>query len=175
MRTIFIGFLFILLDFNLNLGSSSIELIPDFIGYIYVLKGLMELSEHSEWFTRLKPFANGMAIFSGIIFVMDLLGISVAMGTIVTMPLAIVSTIISLYITYGIVMGIKDMEAANEWDLNSDSLYSTWKVLVICTIVSYMVFFIPFVAIIGIVVGVIANIFFLYSFNHSKNRYISLC
>lgn len=34
MRNIFIGFLFVFLDFNLSLGTSQIGLIPDFVGYI---------------------------------------------------------------------------------------------------------------------------------------------
>jgi len=44
MSRIFTGFLFIFLDFNLNLGNSQIGLIPDFIGYIIMLGGLAEMS-----------------------------------------------------------------------------------------------------------------------------------
>lgn len=171
MRNIFIGLLFVFLNFNINMGNSSIGLIPTFIGYIYIGKGLIELAEQSEWFTRLKTYAAGMAIYSGIIYVMDLIGISKAMGTMSAMLLGLVSTVFSLYISYGIIMGVKDIEAANQWELNSISLFSTWKVLALCSILGYLLLIIPMVGFISIILGIIVSICFLYSFSKTKNMY----
>lgn len=174
MRNIFIGLLFIFLNFNITIGASIIGLIPGFIGYIYILKGFDELKEQGEWFTRLRPYATGMAIYSGVLYVFDLLGISTSMGALFTVPLGLVSTIISLYISYGIVMGIKDMEVVNQFELNTGALLSAWKVMAFCAIISYLVIWIPIIAIIGIIIGFIASIWFLYSFSQSKNKYYSL-
>ena len=39
--------LLVFLDFSINLGRIRIGLIPDFIGYIIMVKGLSELSDES--------------------------------------------------------------------------------------------------------------------------------
>ena len=57
MRNIFVGLLFIFLDFNLDFGTTRVGLIPDFIGYIMVFQGLKELIFLSEHFAKAKPFA----------------------------------------------------------------------------------------------------------------------
>lgn len=170
MRNIFIGLLLVFLDFNFDINASRIGLIPDFLGYIYMMRGLEEITGHSNWFSKLRPLAMGMAIYSGILYGMDLLGVSASLGFL-SILLGIGSTIISLYISYGIVMGIKEMENAYLWELNAESLFSTWKLLAIFTVLMYIIIFIPFVNLIGLVVGLIINIYFLYSFNNTKNRY----
>ena len=50
MRNILIGFILIFLDFNLNLGGSKIGFMPDFLGYIIVIKGLEEMVGESTLF-----------------------------------------------------------------------------------------------------------------------------
>ena len=59
-------------------------------------------------FIKIKPFVTGMAVYSGFLYFIDLIGASVLFGA-MTYLLAIISTAISLYITYNIVMGVIDM------------------------------------------------------------------
>ncbi len=106
MNNIMIGFIFVFLDFNLTFGNSKIGLIPDFIGYMVMAKGLIQMAEESLLFMKAKPYATGMAVYTGVLYFMDLSGISVLLGAL-SYILAIVSTIISLYISYNIVMGVK--------------------------------------------------------------------
>jgi len=68
--------LLVFLDFNINLGRSKIGLLPDFIGYIVMAGGLAELQSESESFAKVKGFAKGMAVYSGILYLLDLLGFS---------------------------------------------------------------------------------------------------
>ncbi len=170
MKNILIGFIFIFLDFNLNLGNSKIGLIPDFIGYITMISGLDELAGESSLFMKLKPYATGMAVYSFILYILDLIGMSVSLGSL-TFILAIVSTAVSLYISYNIVMGVIEMEGKYNTSLNGDSLKSTWTLLAVFNILIFMSLLIPAVSIILILISIIIVICFLLAFNNSKNLY----
>lgn len=173
MRNIFIGFILVFLDFNLDLGNSRIGLIPDFIGYYVMIKGLEELIGESDFFIKIKPFATGMAVYSAIMYAMDLFGLSVSLGAL-TYLLAIASTAISLYISYNIVMGVIDMEEKDNIHLNGESLKSTWKLLAVFNVLTFVSILFPLGAIIIIIVTLIVSIVFLVEFNKSKNLYYDI-
>lgn len=170
MKKIFIGFLLIFLDFNVNLGNAQLGLIPDFIGYIVMINGLGEMAGESGLFLKVKPYATGMAVYTGILYLMDLFGISASLGAF-SYLLAIASTVISLYISYNIVMGVKDLELKYSALFNGDSLKSTWTLLAVFNIVVYISLLIPALAIICIIVTVIVAIFFLVAFYKSQTLY----
>lgn len=169
MQNIFIGFLFVFLDFNLTFGSSQVGLIPDFVGYILVFQGLAELDTMSPRFLNARPFALGMAVFTGLLYVMALFGVGT--NDIISFALGLVSTLISLYISYSTVMGIKDIEASSGRFLNAQGLHSSWTLLAILSLIVYLLFIIPILNVLCIIAGLIAGIVFLVSFNKTKNLY----
>jgi len=173
LSKIFIGFILAFINFNINIGNSNIGLFPDFIGYILIIVGLEEMVHESTFFIKIKPFVTGMAVYSGFLYFIDLIGASVLFGA-MTYLLAIISTAISLYITYNIVMGVIDMEGKYNTYLNGENLKSTWKLLAIFNVITFVFLLIPFFAIISIVLSFIAAIYFLISFNNSKNLYYDI-
>ena len=173
MRNIFIGFILIFLDFSLNLGNSKIGLIPDFVGYIVMINGLEEMAGESSLFMKIKPYATGMAVYTGILYLLDLFGVSVSLG-VLTYVLAITSTVIALYISYNIVMGVIDMEGKYITLLNGDSLKSTWTFLAVFNALTFVSLLIPPVAIFCIILSFIVAICFLVAFNNSKNLYYDI-
>ncbi len=170
MKNILIGFILIFLDFNLNLGNSQIGLIPDFAGYIVMISGLVQMAEESSLFMKIKPYASGMAVYTGVLYLLDLVGISVSLG-ILSYILALTSTAVSLYISYNIVMGVIDIEKKYSRTLNGDSLKTTWTVLAVFNVLSFVSLLIPLVAIVCMIVTLIVTICFLIAFNNSKNMY----
>ena len=170
MKNIFIGFILIFLDLNLNFGNSRIGFLPDFIGYMIMITGLVEMANESSFFMKVKPFATGMAVYTGIIYFMDLFGVTFSLG-ILSYVLAFTSTAISLYISYNIVMGVKDMEQKYRTLLNGDSLKQTWTLMAVFNVLSYALLVIPLLAIVSIIVAFLVAIGFLVAFNHSKNMY----
>lgn len=170
MKNILIGFILIFLDFNLNIGNSKIGLIPDFIGYLIIISGLVEMAEESTLFMKVKPLVSGMVIYTGILYFLDLLGFSTLLGTF-SYILAITSTAISLYISYNIVMAVIEMEAKYSKSLNGNSLKSIWTLLAVFNILTFVTLLIPVIAVVCIVVTLIINICFLAAFNNSKNLY----
>jgi len=170
MKNIFTGFILIFLDFNLNLGNSQIGLIPDFVGYIVMISGLEEMAGESTLFMKVKPYVTGMAIYTGVLYLLDLVGLSVSLG-VLSYVLAFTSTAVALYISYNIVMGVIDMEGKYNTPLNGDSLKSTWTLLAVFNVLTFVLLLIPPVAIICIIVFFIVAICFLVAFNNSKNLY----
>ncbi len=173
MKSIFTGLLFVVLNFNLNLGNSTIELLPDFIGYIILAGGLLELAGESLLFIKVRPYSIGMAVYTGITFVLNLLGMKGSLGYL-DYILGILSLIALFYITYNIVQGIKETERSHGAFLNGERLDSIWRWWAAITAFTYLIFLLPGAAIISIIISAVMAICFLVSINTSKNLYYDM-
>jgi len=171
MKSLFIGLIFIFIDFNLTLNETMvINLIPDFVGFILMYQGLTQLTNESERFFKMKPYAIGMAIYSGFLFILNFLGFP----SYVSMVLGIVSMAVTLYILYNIVMGIRDIEIIRNFFLNSAQLMSYWQLSAIFSGITYfLMLFLPALSIFSALIELVVMILFLVAFNKSKNLYIS--
>jgi glucan phosphoethanolaminetransferase (alkaline phosphatase superfamily) len=170
MRKIFIGMLFVFLDFTLTLNTSRIELIPDFIGYILMVQGLMELADESLWFGKVRPYAIGMAIYSGVLYVFDLFGTTDSTG-VLSWVFGLISTGISLYISYGIVMGVQDIESMQNRNLDGSELMAKWKLYAILSAIIYLLVFIPVLNVLAIIAGFVIAVYFLIAFHRTSKLY----
>lgn len=171
MKNIFIGFIFALLDFDLDIGRASIGLIPDFIGYILILNGFKEMSQHSSFFSMAIPRVQGMAVLSTVAYLIDLFGAD--LGIISTL-IGLAGTILSIYIAYDTVKGIQDTERIYSINLNGQALRSAWNVWKVCTILSYILLVTLLFAIfspIAAFISFIASVCFLVALNKSRNLY----
>ena len=188
MRNILIGMILVFLNFDITIGSSKIGLIPSFIGYAYMYSGVMELSDYSNKFVKIAPIIKVMIVFTGLIYLADLLGFSaylqlpgVIMISDIGIPsgfvlfgilLGLIVMIASLYISYEIIQGIKDIESVQMKDLNSDQLLSTWKLLAVLAFLSHaLLIIVPGLAFICIILTMVMHIYYLFIFNKSKNLY----
>lgn len=171
--------LLIFFNFNINIGNATIGLIPSFIGYSYMLKGVLELQDFSNRFVTIAPFVKIMAMLHLCIYVANLFGISTEVFypfdlnsyTILVFAMALFLTGSGLYISYYIIMGIKDIESAEERDLNTGSLYSIWKITVLLWLVAYLALPMPFIAGIAIAVQFVVGVCYLLAFNTAKNLF----
>lgn len=171
MNNIFYGLLFVFLDFDVIFGTSKVGLIPDFIGYILISAGLAELTAGNDRFSRARPFAIAMAVYTAILYGMDLLGITYYLIQPVPFLLGLASTIVSLYVSYGIVTGVKDLEAALGQDLNSRPLYSMWTALAVLSLAIYLLYLIPGINLLCMIAGLVVGIAFIVLFSRTKNLY----
>ena len=178
MKNIFIGMLFVFLNFDLSFGPVIIGFIPTFVGYIIMAKGLEELAGFSDRFLKVAPYVIGMAIFSGISYAMDLFGITATLeesssgNFFVFLLIGLVLAIASIYITYSIIMGIKEIETTRGQGLNSGPLYSAWRVSVIFSLLSLaFAFIIPELALVCVIVTFVVYVYYLFMFNKTKNLF----
>lgn len=170
MKNIFIGLLFIFLNFDLNLGNMKIGLLPDFVGYFLMIKGFDELIKESEFFDKVRPWAAFMTCYTGIIYVLEFLGASNLLQGF-SIILGIISMCISLFILYQIVSGVIDMEKKYQITLEGEKLKSLWTFMAISNVVVYILIFINVFAVFLAIILLIVHIIFLFAFNNTKNLY----
>ena len=165
MGKIFGGFLLTFLEFNLTMGNCTLGLLPDFIGYLCILSGVVELADEGGSFKKVKPFVIGMAVYSTIIYILNFLGITSGLWW-----LSIIATVCAFWISYQIIKGVSEIEERYHADLKSKTLNTTWLVMVIVQAVSFLALWIPILGLLSIV-GVIASIVFLVMFFQSCKVY----
>lgn len=177
MRSILIGMVLVFINFNIDIGEARIGLIPTFLGYILMHRGLWEILEHSEHFRRAMYFVRGMVAYSLVLYILDLAG-GAQIHSILLVILGFISAVAALYISYKIVLGVKAIEKAREVELNSEQLMAWWKMKVmfaamahIFGLLAYMNPISPIMAIITLVLSMLAYVIFLIVFNRVKNLY----
>ena len=127
MRKLFWGFLFIYLNFNLNLNQYSLSILPNFVGYILLLQGMKQLEEESRFFRRACPFAVGMAVYEAILWIGAVFGVGA--DSVIGTVLGWISMAVSLYVSWLLIQGVLEMEQQSERDLLGAQMYSRWKLL----------------------------------------------
>ena len=170
MKNIFTGFLLVFLDFDLNLGSSKIGLLPDFIGYISMIIGLSELAQDSVRFTKAKTYAFGMAFYTGILYIFDFVGITPSFG-VFSYLFSVLATVVSLYISYNIVMGVFDIEKKHGISLDGERLRAAWMLNAVFSVLTYLLYWAGPLGIFSVIAYFIVAVYFLVVFNRSKNLY----
>lgn len=170
MSNIFKGLLLITLDFYLDLGRIRIGLLPDFPGYILLIKGMEELAGESEKFAKAIPLAKVMVVYTAVLYMLDLFGISVQLNF-WSWVLGIAGMIARLVVIYWLVLGVQDMEARHRWELQGGKLRSMWQAMAVLSVIGQLCSWIPYVAIATAIAGVIVNICFLVAFHGTKKRY----
>lgn len=171
MKNIFLGMLFVFLNFHLDIETIRIGLIPTFLGYIFMAYGLSQLAGYSSVFSSVLPYVRIMVLYSGICYVLDITGLSFSMGEPINYILSIIATFASLFISYRIIAGIKDVEARRAQSLNSGQLYFAWKLLAIFSGIVYLMYIIPVLALISVIAVFITGIYYLYVFSQTKNLF----
>jgi len=171
MNKIFAGMMFIFINFHINIGAARVGLIPDFIGYIFMMQGLIQLQGFSPRFAKIKPFVLIMIIYSVITYVLDLIGVLYSVGPLFGGILGGVYMGVSLYISYNIVMAVKEIEKAEGNDLNSENLFRAWRLLAVFLVLSTVILLAPMLGIFAIVLAFVFAINYLVKFYRTKNLF----
>jgi len=170
MSNIFWGFLLVFLNFNISFGGGTLNLLPAFIGYYIIYKGVSELADRSASFTRVLPFLKALIVIRLIGFIFDLLGLNssiTALGYLATVAF----TILDLYVSYTIVQGILELESFYNFDFLGRSLLTVWQVMAICQGLACILIFLPVLAILPIIVSFIAAVIFLVKLYGTKKQW----
>jgi len=126
MKKFAIGFLLIFLNFNLNFNQFSINVLPDFVGYYLLLKGSDEMKRENPRFEVSQPFMVGMIIYTAILWVGAVLGVS---GGVLGTVLGIIAQVVHFYIAWVLVQALREMEQNHGADLYGSVLLSRWKIM----------------------------------------------
>jgi hypothetical protein len=154
------GFFFDMFDFRIN----SFDILPDVIGHILFLVGLISLACYSTYFNKAKIYSIFMIAFSILgLFKGNNVNIGVNSDITVglTLILSISGLIVYLVLLYNIFMGIKDLatvQGIGEVYNEADKRWVQFVWLQILTIPGIIIMFIPLINLIYIISILIANI-----------------
>lgn len=170
MGKILVGLCMVLLEFNINLEAAVIGLIPDFIGYILLVMGLKEMVSESGFFQKSIPLSEGMAVYSAVCYLLDLLGIT-GINDLLVIILGIINTACFFYILYLMIKGIEEMQTKSGKNLYTDSLNNIWLSLLVLNAGAYLFLFIPILSLICIISGSVATIILVWYIYKAKEEY----
>lgn len=170
MNRLVLGMLFVFLDIPLELGSATAELLPDFVGYLLMMKGLQELALDSTVFQRGETVALVMAVIHGIHWLMDFFAASVQ-AELYAWLVGLVVTVLDLVLTYWVVKGVEDMERRYHWVLQAGKLRSMWLVQLVLTILCALLNWLPLVGTVCVIASFVVAVCFLVSMNDTRKRY----
>ena len=128
MRKLFYGFLLMFLNFDLSVNGHSVDVLPDFIGYFLLIRGITEMEAESGLFQNARPFAVGMMVYTAILLVGDLLAVT-GEGWLAEL-LSLIAMVAAIYIAWLLIRAVRETEETRGADLNSGRLFGCWKWLV---------------------------------------------
>ena len=171
MRKLFWGVLFIYLNFSFNFNQHSLNVLPDFVGYILMIKGLEEMALESVLFEKARPWAVGMTVYTAVLYGLDFLAMSVQMrflGWVMSLAALIASLVISRWI----LRGILQIEANRRFQLQAAQLEQLWKPLAIVQLVAAAFGWFPLIGGLCALAAFVMGICYLVAFNKTKNLYL---
>lgn len=174
MDYIIMGFVFLLIDFSLSFGEATLDLFPDFVAYLLILKGLRKFLKKGTYFVKCEKAAQIMFGVSLVIFVLNMTGV-LSRIMILAIICGVINTTARLYISYNLVIGIKEVEESDGCNLEGETLLKCWKVMAVFAVIGFGTVFIPIVrALVGIA-GLVTSILFLmglYDTGKASEKYI---
>ena len=166
MKKFFIGMLFIFLNFNLTFNGHIVGLLPKFVGYWFVLKGIESFNSEVPAFEKVKQLCKIMIVVHTVFYIFNLLAITLYSIAVV---LNFASLAAALYITFNITEGILYLENSKNIFLEGENLRDKWKMFCILICAATVLVYVPLVNIIAIIANAVCSILFLVQFNKTKN------
>ena len=170
MDKLFWGFFFLFLNFNLNFNGASLGLLPDWVGFILLYLGCSELESESALFQKPRPFCVGLGIYTGVLWLMSLLGIGADLG-LLNWVLGLVAVCLNLYTSMLIVDAIANVEMRRNYDLCAAHLKKVWKVLAVCTAAAQLLTIVPVLALVCVVAAAVTGIVFLVAIHGTRKAW----
>lgn len=166
MENFFIGMLFLFLNFNFNVSNHVIGLIPTFVGYIFIKRGISEFEGSVPAFSKIYPFAKIMIIVGIVVYIMDFLALNIGA---VYFIVSVVMLAANIYTSFNITEGVLYLEETKQIDIFGTELRRMWKIMIVALCAATVTVFIPLLNIIATLAGFVCNILFLIAFNKTKN------
>ena len=166
MTKIFVGFLFVFLNFNFTLNDTYvINLLPDFVGFILLYMGTRELLEESPRYTTAGPWLLGLTAYGIASWVINLLGLN---GGWVISLLTLVAAAVTYYATW---LVFEDIEKNNSVGIAAAESMRSWKICAILNIVAVALSWVPVLSVLLLLGMVVVTIMLLVSLNKTRKLY----
>ena len=170
MNRLFWGLLLCLLDSEITVGTAVIGLLPDFLGFFLVMKGMQELSAENRFFDRGRHLAFGMILLSAICYGADLMN-PASQTAVWLWGLELIGVIILLILIRMIITGILWLEHDNGLQLRGSLLKTLWKILIVICPLCQIFSWIPLVGDVCRMASFVVSALFLAVFWDSRRAF----
>ena len=170
MSDIFVGLILLFFNFNLNLGASSIGLLPSFVGAYLIWKGTRELADESETMRELDLVLKVAIGVHAVIWVCNFFGVVHAWGVLFWL-LNVASQLMNLYILYQLTGGMEDLENLHGVDMRVEMLKRWWLIIFTFSVLTVFSGW-PFMSVFCTVGWFVALLGYLVCFSDGKKAYI---
>lgn len=133
-----IGMLFVLMNFSIDIGDLSINILPEFVGYFLLLSAVEKLKVKSAYFDKMSGLLFAMTIYKIADYIVSMLNVSAGMVATVFFYGGIVSTIIGLIIQYRILCGIDEVTYNDEVRVRMGRVFLLFKAEVVLAVLAYV-------------------------------------
>lgn len=169
MTNIFVGLIFLFLDLNINFGRITIGLLPDFVGYYLLARGLQTLPEDAD-FSKARTLSLVMAVYTLVLYILNLLGLSSQLG-LLSWILESVRLVVYFSILYLLNRGIGQLQVNTGKDLGAAQLRPLWLALVVLESAALILGWIPVVGAFALLGNLAVHIALLVLYYNVKKRY----
>lgn len=156
MNRLFWGFFLILIDVKMTVGSAVFDILPDFLGFWLIMKGMESLADQSVSFDRGRHGAFGLSILGVILFGMELMDPDIV-GRLWLWGLGMIAEAGALVLLFLTVRSIRADESAAR-------LQGLLTVVTVMQILAHLMGWVPVIGKITMVAALIANVCFLVAF-----------
>ena len=184
MNLIFAGLIFVLMDINNQFGTITINLLPsfdilpDFLGYLLIALGLRTTADKSICFKKVRPYIRAAGVYTLLLYALDFLEITDRLGALGLFA-HLIATILTLYTTYLIGLGLNDLEDARFCVLRAYAVYEAWRALMISRVAAYayqlLVIYPPHLPEVFVLefalISTLCTLYFLFRFGQARHRY----
>ncbi|MBQ9765530.1 MAG: hypothetical protein IJW18_04995 [Lachnospiraceae bacterium] len=134
-----IGMLFILVNFSpIEIGDFSLNILPEFVGYLFVLSAVDKLSKKSTYFKGMSGVLYLLTIYKIADYFVLMLGWNKNMLATIFFYLGIVATIVSLIVQFRICCGIDEIAYDDDVRVGTSKIFLFFRIHVVLTIFSYI-------------------------------------
>lgn len=171
MNRLFWGLFFVVLDFNLNLGSAKIGLLPDFVGWYLLMKGMETLAEENRYFDRSRHWAFGLMLLNLVLYGADLLN-PTSMNAVMLWLLGLAGFCVGMYVLSKMIRGIRQMEEDHQWELQGEKLRAMWMIQAVMGAISHLFSWMPLIGVFAMIAAAVTAMCMLVALYGTMKRYV---
>ena len=169
MKLIFWGLVLVFFDFNLNIGACSVSVLPGFVGYWLIRRGMGQVD--CDAYIRANPWVIAGIIYSAIVWVLNCIGL--LKGSVVEILSIVIEPVIQLVVLHRITKGICELEDTHGWDLYGRSLKTAWLMVAVWTVLSRLmnVLGVASLAVLALLVTYAFVLYYIFRFHKSRRAF----
>jgi len=133
-----IGMLFVLMNFSLDKGDLSINILPEFVGWLLFLSAAEKLKAKSEYFDKISGLLFFMSMYKIADYIVSMLNINAGMIATIFFYGGIITTALGLYLLYRIFCGIEEITVKDDVRVKTNRIFVLFKINVVITILAYL-------------------------------------